>query len=291
MARQTLVPLEEGGHITAAKINNAFGVSGASGLVQNVSGDQVAQGGITGRACNTGVRTGASAASRGNGNPWFGGEAIATTGLNNLTLVAPGDIITGNSYVFIQSGGNDMAIDLSDEIADSENGDFALIEFCGQAHFFHYLAGPTATDGTSTVPGSSPTYTDAEADMKLVVTLGGTTVDVPHASIPGNDAHFGSMMINGGYGNAYSTGRICPTLPSLSPYGTEDDTHNTGPGFLRSFHLSCIVPLNGTQSVLTAKCAVRPGPAIAGSPAPFSSPVAHILQATFTARVIRKGNK
>jgi hypothetical protein len=291
MARQTLDPLEEGGHITAAKINDAFGASGATGLVSNVSGDQVAQGGITGRACNTGVRIGASAASRGNGNPWFGGEALAGSGVNNLTLVAPGDIITGNSYVFIQSGANDMQIDLSDEIADSENGDFALIEFSGQAHFFHYLAGTSPTDAANTVPGAAPSYTSQEADMKLVVTLGGSTVDVPHATIPGNDAHFGTLLINGNYTTTYGSGNICPTTPNVSPYGTEDDMHNTGSGTFRSFHLSCIVPLDGTQSALTAKVAVRPGQSIGGSPAPFASPIAHILQANFTARVIRKGNK
>ena len=291
MARQTLDPLEEGGHITAAKINDAFGASGATGLVSNVSGDQVAQGGITGRACNTGVRIGASAASRGNGNPWFGGEALAGSGVNNLTLVAPGDIITGTSYTFIQSGGNDMQVDLSDEIADSENGDFALIEFSGQAHFFHLLAGSSITHSSNTVPGAAPSYTSAEADMKLVVTLGGSTVDVPHATIPGNDASFGTMLINGNYSTTYGSGNICPTLPNVIPYANEDDVFNTGSGTFRSFHLSCIVPLDGTQSALTAKAAVRPGQSIGGSPAPFSDPIAHILQANFTARVIRKGNK
>jgi hypothetical protein len=292
MARKTLTPLQEGEHITATRVNDLFNSNGVAGIVSDVAGDQVAQGGITARACNTAIR-GVSTAARGTGNPWFGGEALPGGGINNLTIVQPGQVITGTGDTFLRWGGNDLAVDLSNEVSDAENGDFVLVELSGQAHFFHYLSGGTYNDVNGVIPGATPTYTNATGRIYLQVTTGTpglTQVTVPHASIPGNDAIFGTQIINGAYTNAYSTGRICPTLAG-SPYGNEDDIWNTGPGTFRSFHISCIVPLNGNESTLIIKAKCNPGPAIAGSPAPFADPTAHILQASFTGRVIRKGEK
>tara|TARA_R110001599_G_scaffold104220_6_gene264660 strand:- start:953 stop:1828 length:876 start_codon:yes stop_codon:yes gene_type:complete len=291
MARKSFTPLGEGEHITANRINDLFDADGVEGILTNIAGEQIEDASITLRACNQGVRTAASTAGRGTGSPWFGGEAPSATGINNQILDSPGQVIQSTTDSYIRAGGNDLAIDLTHQVNDCLDGDFALIELSGQAHFFHYLAGGSAQDNNGVIAGSTPDYAKYFGTIFLQVTKNATTVNIPHSSIPGNDAHFGSILINGSYaGSTYNSGKLYPTVPTQTPYVSEANIGNTGPGTYRSFHISVIVPLDGDETVLQCKAKCLPGQAIT-SPAPFANPVAHILNARFTGRVIRKGEK
>ena len=296
MARKKLNTFAAGEHITAEKMNNTFNTNGVEALVREVTGDQIKREGISNRVCNTGQRHAISTAPRGTGNPWFGGEAKSI--LNNPLLMAD-FFAQGTGAFIIRTGGDNMVLDLTQEVADTQEGDFALIEFCGQASFLHYLTGGAGASGQR-IPygpaGENGDYRHMTGRIYLRLTVNGIDYDIPSTAYPGCDAQFGSCYDNSDPTDTLSTGSIIGTFPDVPAWSGEGDFYNTGPGTHRSFHLSLLVPLTGNESTLYCKAVVAPysppentTPAPGPTQIPYADPIANISQAFFSGRIIRKG--
>jgi hypothetical protein len=281
MSRKTFDPFIEGEELDATKYNSNYGLAnGLAGTVTNIAGEQVREGGVTRRVINTHIDDYvAPNLTDGRGNPWLAGVPV-------FQSVQVNSDHQGVGFETIkQSSVSDLEIDI--QVANATEGDIVVVEFVGQGDFVQYLDKGFG-DGTAVVAGDGD-YWDSFAEMRFQYDIdsSGAFTSIPTPTIDGMVwRHSGLYATEAGA--SMSSGKLYPTRANTTFAGALTG----GPGKNRSFHMSYLHPLDGTETRFQVRVQVRPGTVGTGSTptAAVANPACRIfVGATLSAYIIRKG--
>mgnify|MGYP004452064591 CR=1 FL=1 len=288
MAKATMVPLQEGEQITAAKINELYdNTTGLTTTVDNIVGDQVRKEGLTRRVINTATSDNVkdSSAAAGWGHPWVqvnyfridqNSASQTITGITRQQLAR-----TAGTY---ELNLNNYCVAFNDRTSTTpHDGDIVVVEWTATVTVEGKLT-TVNSDAAGTYVTGQNYYTDfAQFDIQAQVQYGGVGSDLQTGGVdfPGTRPKIGSFISC----NPLGAGAFTIGNENISP--TEGFTTG-GMGSARSVRMTAIYMIRGSETQLVFSVHCKPG-VYGTAEGTVAMPTVLINDDNFTATVYRKG--